>query len=195
MSLNSRAARKIVVIVAVVAGALLFGAASIRPSSTVLYSGLARNSRSSGSAAKGDLPMVLVQATAGEHQTTDATSSATSSAEAAEGEDSDAAEAETVSGASVEEGPKNAEYCLKCHGPFEKLAERTKDYITEWDEHANPHVYVPHDTKTIVECTECHDVHEIPYKPDESLRKPNVQFCYSCHHAETLVNCNQCHNE
>jgi hypothetical protein len=59
---------------------------------------------------------------------------------------------------------------------------------------ANPHVFVPHESTTIVDCSECHDNHAIPFVKDESARKPNVQYCYSCHHAETLAHCNECHN-
>ncbi|HEY9053270.1 MAG TPA: cytochrome c3 family protein, partial [Rectinemataceae bacterium] len=103
--------------------------------------------------------------------------------------------ADSVSAASEESAVHDAAYCLKCHGPFEALAERTKDYITEWDEKANPHVFVEHGTTTIVECAECHDPHPIPYEKVEGARKPNVSWCYSCHHAETLANCNTCHNE
>ncbi len=120
----------------------------------------------------------------------DATSAATGKSESA-GEGA----AEAVSAASDENAPKDKEYCLKCHGPFEKLAERTKDYVTEWDEKANPHVYVEHNTKDITECTECHEVHAIPLDPKIPVKKANVTYCYSCHHAETLVTCTQCHKE
>jgi predicted CXXCH cytochrome family protein len=102
-----------------------------------------------------------------------------------------AADADAVSGATAE--AHDAATCLKCHGPFEKLAKRTEGYVTEWDEKANPHVHVPHDSTTIVECTECHDPHPIPFQAVKDGRKPTVKYCYSCHHAETLVNCNQCH--
>lgn len=102
---------------------------------------------------------------------------------------------DATTAASGEDAVKDAAYCLKCHGPFDKLAERTKDYVTEWDEQANPHVYEPHDSRTIIECAECHDPHPLPFKPSADARVPDVKFCYSCHHAETLVNCNQCHKE
>jgi len=109
---------------------------------------------------------------------------------------SESAAPEAVSSASTEESTvKDAVYCLKCHGPFEKLAERTKDYVTEWDEKANPHRYVKHNTKNIVECSECHDPHPIPFQKTAEIRKPNVDFCYSCHHAKTLVTCTECHKE
>ncbi|PKL09475.1 MAG: hypothetical protein CVV51_03570 [Spirochaetae bacterium HGW-Spirochaetae-7] len=108
---------------------------------------------------------------------TDATSSATQANDLVETEDPVAAE------------------CLKCHGPFGKIVEGTKDYVTEWDEKANPHTFVPHDSKTIVNCTECHVPHGIPVTPAVKFEKANVKYCYSCHHAETLVSCSQCHQE
>jgi hypothetical protein len=121
---------------------------------------------------------------------------ATTAASAASGEaKQEPAKTDAVTGASEGGEAKDAAHCLKCHGPFEKLAEKTAKYVTEWDEVANPHVYVPHDSKTIVECSECHDPHPIPFKPVEGGREPSVKFCYSCHHAETLVNCKQCHKE
>ena len=135
-------------------------------------------------------PQILAQAKPGEAGVSDATSAATESTESTE-----AGQAEAVSAASDENAPKDKDYCLKCHGPFEKLAERTKDYITEWDEKANPHVYVEHNTKDITECTECHEVHAIPLDPAVPVKKANVSYCYSCHHAETLVTCTQCHKE
>lgn len=142
-------------------------------------------------------PYVLTQASPvttttvpGSTEDQDATSAAT-----AEGESAEVEEVEAVSGASDENAPKDKEYCLKCHGPFEKLAERTTEYITEWDEKANPHVYVEHNTKDITECTDCHEVHAIPLDPAVPVKKANVSYCYSCHHAETLVTCTQCHNE
>lgn len=101
--------------------------------------------------------------------------------------------ADAVSGAS--EGAPDTEGCLRCHGPFDKLAERTADYVTVWDEHVNPHMYVPHDSQTVVDCSSCHDPHPIPYAPAEGGRKPSVEYCYSCHHTEELVSCSQCHNE
>lgn len=194
MSLKTQTTRKIALAAAVLAGALVFSASSGKPTDTIPTpsSNTASGSWASISGTKPTVPMVLVQATTDTTQQVDATSASTPAAEP-----NAPAESEVVSGASevAEEGPKDAAYCLKCHGPFEKLAQRTKDYVTEWDEKANPHVYIPHDSKTIVDCTECHDAHAIPFKADENLRKPNVQYCYSCHHAETLVNCNKCHNE
>jgi predicted CXXCH cytochrome family protein len=139
----------------------------------------------------GGAQMILTQTTV-QPAAPDATSGATS--EEASGTESAAPEA--VSSASTEESAvKDAAYCLKCHGSFEKLLERTKDYVTEWDEKANPHQYVPHNSTKVAECSECHDPHPIPFKKVEDARKPNVDYCYSCHHAQTLVNCKECHNE
>ena len=217
MSFPSRTMRKIVVAAAVSAVAAMFGyaygsqpspsvSAALAKSSGGLSGGpaaaIAKRATSGiwgpGSAGKGGIPYTLIQTTPTTVQVPDATSAATGEATgSSSGEAKGAAEAssEVVSGASEESVVKDAAYCLKCHGPFEKLAERTKDYVTEWDESANPHVYVPHDSKSIVECSECHDPHPIPFAPSENARKPNVDYCYSCHHAQTLVNCNQCHNE
>lgn len=148
-------------------------------------------------------PMVKVQASPGE-AAADATSASSEYAVTeGENEETDATSAsseaagspESVSSASLDEGPKDAAWCLKCHGPFEKLAARTVDYVTEWDEKANPHTFVPHDTETIVECAECHQPHAIPFDRNAPKEEPNVSWCYSCHHAETLAHCNTCHNE
>ncbi len=100
-----------------------------------------------------------------------------------------------VSGATESLEDTSAEGCLKCHGPFEALAGKTKDYVTEWDEKANPHMPVPHESSTIVECTECHAPHRLPYVEEPDAKKPGVGYCYACHHTESLVHCSQCHNE
>lgn len=123
----------------------------------------------------------------------DATSGATQ-----ESKDQETSEgSEAVSSASVveESAVKDATYCLKCHGPFEKLAEKTKDYVTEFDEKVNPHRYVPHNSTSIVDCTECHQPHPIPFKATDDMPKPNVDYCYSCHHTQTFATCSECHNE
>lgn len=88
-----------------------------------------------------------------------------------------------------------ASACLKCHGPFEALAEKTVDYVTEWDERANPHVVVPHDSNKIITCLDCHEAHELPVKAGTAFKKATVTACYSCHHAETFAACTDCHNE
>ncbi len=125
--------------------------------------------------------------------TQDATSGATQESSAGGASEG----TEGVSSASVveESDVKDAAYCLKCHGPFEKLAERTKDYATEFDEKVNPHTYVPHNSTEIVDCTQCHDPHPIPYKATDNIQKPSVDYCYSCHHTQTFVSCSECHNE
>ncbi len=145
---------------------------------------------------KGRIPLVRVQSTVPPAtQTEPAPADADASSGATESADASGGSSDAVSAASEESAIHDAAYCLKCHGPFEALAERSKDYVTEWDEKANPHVFVPHETTTIVECAECHDPHPIPYAKVEGAREPNVSWCYSCHHAETLAHCNTCHNE
>lgn len=170
------------VFIIAVSAALLFGSSFMPPLAPNNGAGLVLQKRSA--------PRILTQSKPGEAGSSDATSAASATAESAE-----AGAAEAVSAASDANAPKDKEYCLKCHGPFEKLAERTKDYVTEWDEKANPHVYVEHNTKDITECTECHEVHAIPLDPAVPVKKANVSYCYSCHHAETLVKCTDCHKE
>ncbi|HWR11017.1 MAG TPA: cytochrome c3 family protein [Rectinemataceae bacterium] len=204
MLFNEKTLRNCVIVIAVSASVVMFGYASSDPRS------------SGGFVFSSGIQSIQVQTTPTTVQEADATSGATTEEEdtagtveepapsadavsASTGESAaPAAEAssDAVSGASTEEtAVKDSAYCLKCHGPFEKLQKRTKDYVTEWDEKANPHVYVPHDSKTIVDCTECHVPHAIPFKESAGESKPNVNYCYSCHHAETLVNCNTCHKE
>lgn len=191
MRFTKKTSQRIVTIAAILMTAVMFGYASgLQPAflgkaSTAAWS---RASWARGSANRGgSLPKTLVQAqtSPGQTQEPEATSAASA----------DATSADATSSASSGDEEKNAAYCLKCHGPFEELVKRTENYVTEWDEKANPHMYVPHDTATIVECAECHDPHAIPYEPTADARKPNVNYCYSCHHAETLVHCNQCHTE
>lgn len=55
-----------------------------------------------------------------------------------------------------------AEACLKCHGSYKQLGEKTKDYST----HLNPHVSHYGD----LECYQCHRVHQT-----------SEMFCSSCH--------------
>jgi hypothetical protein len=142
---------------------------------------------------RGGAPIILAQTTL-PPESADTTSGATPKEEA---EKASGSEPEAVSSASVveESAVKDAAYCLKCHGPFEKLAQGTADYVTEWDEKANPHCYVPHDTVQIVECAECHDTHTIPYQSTPEQRIPDVKYCYSCHHTESLVTCTECHKD
>lgn len=85
--------------------------------------------------------------------------------------------------------------CLKCHGPFAKLAARTEDFLTEWDEKVNPHIYVPHDKKTIVDCLDCHAAHPVPVTSGMKVTQAKLQYCYSCHHTESFESCTDCHNE
>ena len=179
MRMHSEAARKAAMIVALMMGALVFCASSFLPSEPLSLSGKA-----------GDYRPVLVQATTETTVAADATSA--SSAEAGQAE---AASAEAVSGASVEEGPKDTAYCLKCHGPFEKLIDATKDYVSQFDEHINPHQFVPHDSKSVPDCASCHEAHPIPIKAGSAPASPELTYCYSCHHTQTFETCAQCHNE
>jgi len=51
--------------------------------------------------------------------------------------------------------------CMTCHGPYDKLAERTEQVTPR-----NPHM--SHEGE--LECSECHHAH-----------KPSVDYCAQCH--------------
>ncbi len=85
--------------------------------------------------------------------------------------------------------------CLMCHGPFDELIAATADYkMQSGDEEikSSPHRYVPHNSKDIPECSECHEPHPVPLLSTKGLPKPNANWCYSCHHAGVLQ-CGTCH--
>ncbi len=85
--------------------------------------------------------------------------------------------------------------CLMCHGPFDKLISETSDYLMpSGDEEikSSPHRYMPHNSKNIPECSECHKPHPVPLTSTEGLPKPEVNYCYACHHAGVLQ-CGTCH--
>jgi hypothetical protein len=162
------------------------------PSSEEKANSLAIKTRPSLPGAHPDVPFVLVQSTEG-HTYADAESSATPTANSTGSADN----AESVSSASEydENAPKDAAYCLKCHGPFEKLSERTQDYVTEFDENINPHIFVPHKTTEIVDWMQCHEPHPIPLQDVKDVTRPTLDFCYTCHHTQTFAACTDCHNE
>ncbi len=85
--------------------------------------------------------------------------------------------------------------CLTCHGPFDALMARNVEAEGEDGNTANPHVYVPHDSTTIVECTLCHTPHTLPPQPAElsAMPQPKLETCYECHHVRNFTNCSQCH--
>jgi hypothetical protein len=90
------------------------------------------------------------------------------------------------------------EACLKCHGPFEKLATANPNYGAPSGEKITPHMYVPHNSKEdkgIPQCTNCHQPHPVPPTAGgATLAKPDVQWCYgACHHENNFENCKKCH--
>jgi len=97
--------------------------------------------------------------------------------------------------ASPTEGEGAAAMCLKCHGPFEKLASQPPGFVTPGGEKVAPHRYVPHDGKDIPDCTNCHQTHSTNPTAGEiaALPKPNVKFCFDCHHKENFQRCKTCH--
>jgi hypothetical protein len=93
----------------------------------------------------------------------------------------------------AKEGPPAS--CLKCHGPYEKLIEKTAGYNAPSGETLSPHQYVPHaEKKDIPDCTDCHKPHPIPLKSKEGIEKPDTTWCYtSCHHMRNFESCKKCH--
>jgi len=91
--------------------------------------------------------------------------------------------------------------CLKCHGPFDKLAGETAGYMAPSGEKINPHVYVPHtsrEAKAVPECTNCHEPHTVPAKAAKTAAqpKPEVEWCYTtCHHRNNFEPCKDCHKQ
>ena len=85
--------------------------------------------------------------------------------------------------------------CLKCHGPFEKLASAPPSFISPSGEKIVPHRYIPHDQKDIPDCVNCHQPHSANPTATElaALPKPNVRLCFDCHHKENFKRCKACH--
>jgi hypothetical protein len=105
-------------------------------------------------------------------------------------------EAATQDSAQNTEKQTVAQKCLACHGPYDKLAEKTANFKTAGGETVTPHQYVPHEDKTdIPECTECHVPHPVPLEDKSTVVKPDkLTFCYSnCHHMANLQPCKDCH--
>ena len=97
--------------------------------------------------------------------------------------------------------PKPAQNeCLQCHGPFTKVIEASAKYVTPSGEKANPHRFVPHDSKKdedAPDCDHCHKAHPLdplPTKGSIDLSKVDVKWCYeACHHEKNFTSCKQCH--
>ena len=102
--------------------------------------------------------------------------------------------ASPATAASTEAGcSKNV--CLGCHGPFDKLISATANY-NGWEisgQVASPHRYVPHASKDIPECSNCHKPHPVPITSKKELPKANGDWCYTCHHVRVLE-CGTCHS-
>jgi hypothetical protein len=95
--------------------------------------------------------------------------------------------------------PASKDLCLNCHGPFDKLALATANYMAPSGERTTSHRYVPHNSKeakTIPECSNCHQSHPVPPTASDLavLPKPDVQWCYTtCHHKNNFTPCKDCH--
>jgi hypothetical protein len=90
---------------------------------------------------------------------------------------------------------QNANPCLACHKYDELLALKPKFEVKAGS--VNPHWYVPHDSKQILECTNCHVPHAtspLPKGPqDVDMSQVNVETCFSCHHLQNFTPCKTCH--
>ena len=91
------------------------------------------------------------------------------------------------------EAASSTEECLKCHGPFDKLASATTNYMMPSGEKTTPHRYVPHKSEEMPECIKCHRPHPVPLTSKAEMPKAETDYCYTCHHAKVLQ-CGTCHN-
>jgi hypothetical protein len=89
--------------------------------------------------------------------------------------------------------------CLACHGPYDKLATATANYVAPSGEKGSPHRFVPHDATAAVnvpECSNCHQPHPIPPTANMKVTPANVDWCFStCHHQNDFTPCKNCHNQ
>jgi hypothetical protein len=86
--------------------------------------------------------------------------------------------------------------CLECHGPFEELMAHPGTFLIadyQGERKINPHRYVPHKSKDVPACVNCHEVHPLP--PESTPEKPkNIKYCYdACHHTQNFDLCSNCH--
>lgn len=86
--------------------------------------------------------------------------------------------------------------CLECHGPFEELLAKPGSFVItdyEGEKKINPHRYVPHNTKDVPACINCHVVHPVP--PEKTPERPKyIKWCYDvCHHQMNFEKCSTCH--
>ena len=82
--------------------------------------------------------------------------------------------------------------CLQCHGPYDKLIEATSGYYMPSGETTSPHRYVPHKSKAVPDCRNCHQPHPLPVTAKPALPPPSTDWCYTCHHKGALE-CGTCH--
>lgn len=94
------------------------------------------------------------------------------------------------------------EYCLGCHGPYEKVFNASANYTFYDGSKINPHITVdpaaskPHASgKGILECAKCHELHPIPITPTaaKNLPRAELKYCFGCHHTGGFTSCNKCH--
>ncbi len=100
------------------------------------------------------------------------------------------------------ETQKAAQQCLMCHGSFDAIREKTKNWKDEFDSPVNPHQYIdgknakPHQgAKVLPDCKGCHGQHPLPLPKGYQHKMATVSTCYGCHHEENFKKCSECHND
>ena len=84
--------------------------------------------------------------------------------------------------------------CLACHGPFDKLVAANTSYVWPNGDKQTPHRYVPHNSKTVPDCSNCHASHRVPPSASDlaAMGKADPKWCFTCHHTGDLK-CGTCH--
>lgn len=97
---------------------------------------------------------------------------------------------------------QDAQKCLMCHGSFDAIRDKSKNWKDEFDQPVNPHQYIdgknakPHAAgKVLPDCKGCHGEHPLPPPKGYQHKKPTVSTCYGCHHEENFTPCGKCHDD
>jgi hypothetical protein len=93
-----------------------------------------------------------------------------------------------------------SEFCLSCHGPFEKVFKASTDYTFYDGSKVNPHTTVeltaekPHASgKGVVACAKCHQPHPLPLTSVKDVPSADLIYCFGCHHQGVFTPCSKCH--
>ena len=96
--------------------------------------------------------------------------------------------------------PATTEFCLSCHGPFEKVAAASAGYKFYDGSTVNPHTTVellaskPHASGLgVVACARCHQPHPQPLASVKDVPVADLTYCFGCHHQGVFTPCGKCH--